>query len=154
MAPRPPPHKMRETSREEGSITFSPATLVSASYWLQPSSPTSLSFHRGHSGSPCSYHSPRDQRPPKPAPAELVPAVQQVVAVPLPTLCPGEAKGNPLCLPPRQGSREVEAVEPDYTSTRGLVKFLLEFKYIFRDRSAHEVFNFHTRLFAVIEVYD
>lgn len=80
--------------------------------------------------------------------------MQQVVAVPLPALCPEETKGNPLCLPPRQGSREVEAVEPDYTNTRGLVKLLLAFRYIFRDCSAHVVFNFHTWLFAVIEDSD
>lgn len=155
MAPSPSPHKVGERSRAEGSITsFSSNFGICLLLTLQPPPTTSLSFHRGHPGSTSSYHSPKDQCPPKSAPAELAPAVQPVVAMPLPTLCPGEAKANPLCLPPWQGSREVEAVEPDYTSTRGLVKLLLAFKYIFRDCSAHVVFNFHTWLFAVIEVYD
>lgn len=148
MAPRSPPHKMWERGRAEGSITFSPATLVSAYCWLQPSP----SFHRGHPG----FLIPQPQRPvaSQTCTSWVGTAVQQVVAMPFPTLCPGEAKENPLYLPSWQGSREVEAVEPDYTSTRGLVKLLLEFKYIFRDWSEHVVFNFHTWLFAVIEVYD
>lgn len=136
---------------------LSPATLVSAYYRLCSLHPTTaLTFHRGPPGAPSSYHGPQraDRWPPKPALARVAVAGPWVVAVPPPALCPGEAKGNLLCLPSRWDSRAVEAVRPDYTSTKRLVKLLLSFKYIFRDCSVHVVFNFYTWLFTVIEVHN